>query len=127
MADSPVPRTRPARRTATNRTLIAEAERLLRATPDVAVLRILPFGSRATGRCRADSDLDLVVIVPDDQYSRETWRALYRALEPWYQRWGLSVDLLVYSQSRVRQLRHLPGTPLREAFKVARAALGARA
>lgn len=77
--------------------------------------RIYLFGSRARGDDDADSDLDLVVIVPDDAVpGRRRARRAYEVL------WdlGVAADVLVWSHSAFESRRHLraslPGTVLRE-------------
>ena len=66
--------------------------------------RVFLFGSRARGEESADSDYDLMVIVPDDAAPerRRSGRA-YDAL------WGLrvSVDVLVWTRSAFEQRLHL--------------------
>lgn len=77
--------------------------------------RVFLFGSTASGAAGADSDYDLMVIVPDDAPPgrRRSARA-YEAL------WGLSVaaDVLVWTRSAFDQRLHLkaslPATILRE-------------
>lgn len=77
--------------------------------------RVFLFGSRARGGPDADSDYDLMVIVPDDAAPerRRSGRA-YDAL------WGLrvSVDVLVWTRTAFEQRLHLkaslPATIVRE-------------
>jgi predicted nucleotidyltransferase len=73
--------------------LIANATKIIveRAKPK----RIILFGSRARGEAHKDSDLDLLVIIPDGASSNEIRRATDRALaSP-----DASFDLLVYTES----------------------------
>src|ERR1700761_340158 len=56
-------------------------------------LRIVVFGSRARGDHRADSDLDLAVMVDS---AEDTQKVTYHTLEGR----RMSVDLLVYSRER---------------------------
>jgi predicted nucleotidyltransferase len=77
--------------------------------------RVYLFGSAARGEAAADSDFDLLLIVPDDapvelQGSRRAYEAL----------WGLeaSTDVLVWTRSAFDRRLHLraslPATVLRE-------------
>ena len=78
------------------------------------------FGSRASGTARPDSDLDLLVIVPD------AWLASHSRLEQtdalgWklaYHR--LPIELLLFSASEVAQRRHGSSNVIAEAFRYGR-------
>ncbi len=73
--------------------LIADATKIIveKANPK----RIILFGSRARGEAHMDSDLDLLIIVPDGLSSIEARRAIGRALiSP-----DASYDLIVYTES----------------------------
>ena len=74
-------------------TLIADAKKIIveKANPK----RIILFGSRARGEAHNDSDLDLLIILPDGVSSSELRRSMDRALaSP-----DASFDLLVYTES----------------------------
>ena len=73
------------------------------------------FGSQARGEVGADSDYDIMLIVPDDaQAELRASRRAYEAL------WGLkiAVDVLVWTRSEFDKRLHLqaslPATVLRE-------------
>jgi predicted nucleotidyltransferase len=78
------------------------------------------FGSRARGTARPDSDLDLLVTVPD------AWLATHSRLEQtdalgWklaYHR--LPNELLLFSASEVAQRRHGKSNVIAEAFRYGR-------
>lgn len=78
------------------------------------------FGSRARGTARPDSDLDLLVTVPD------AWLATHSRLEQtdalgWklaYHR--LPIELLLFSASEVAQRRHGKSNVIAEAFRYGR-------
>lgn len=77
--------------------------------------RIYLFGSQARGDAGADSDFDLLVVVPDDASpERRRSRLAYEALGGT----GTAADVLVCSRSYFEARRHLkaslPGTVLRE-------------
>lgn len=48
-----------------------------RVVEEVRPLRVILFGSRAKGTARPDSDVDLLVVMPDGTKRRETARRLY--------------------------------------------------
>lgn len=87
-------------------------ERLVSAyRPD----HIYLFGSIALGDADADSDYDLMLLVPDDaDPERRSSRLAYQALRGT----GIAADVLVWTSSgferRVRVVASLPATVLRE-------------
>ena len=54
-------------------------------------LRIILFGSAARGDMGENSDLDLLVVVPNDTHRRNTMRDVYRALIGF----GVAADVIV--------------------------------
>jgi len=77
--------------------------------------RIYLFGSTARGDGGPDSDLDLLVIVPDDApLERQSSRLAYTALRGT----GIAADVLVctrrYFEERLHLKASLPATVLRE-------------
>jgi predicted nucleotidyltransferase len=77
--------------------------------------RIYLFGSKARGESGADSDYDLLLIVPDDAPPERRDSDLgYRALRGT----GIGADILVWTRSAFERRRHvvcsLPATVLRE-------------
>ena len=82
--------------------MVAEVvERLLRAAKPV---RVLVFGSAARGRTGPDSDLDLLVVMPDGANRLETAYHLHRALR------GVecAADIVVVSESEVAVMKDNP-------------------
>jgi predicted nucleotidyltransferase len=77
--------------------------------------RIYLFGSRARGTAGADSDYDLLVVVPDDVSP-----ALRRSTRAYEALWGLSTsgDILVWTHTAFSERLHLraslPSTVERE-------------
>ena len=57
----------------------------------VQPLKIILFGSAARGDATADSDFDLLVVMPDGVHRRKTARYLYKHLGDT----GVAVDILV--------------------------------
>ena len=84
----------------------------------VRPLRVLVFGSVARGDARPDSDLDLLVVVPDGTHRRQTAQRLYQEVP----RRGVPMDVLVTAprnlavQARERGLIY--STILREGVEV---------
>ena len=74
------------------------------------------FGSRARGEARADSDIDLLITVPDD------WLAQHNRFEVLDRlRWRLSqprrpVDLLLFSRSQAEQRLQLHSSVVHQAY-----------
>jgi len=70
----------------------------------VQTSRILLFGSAARGDMHPDSDLDVLVVVPDGTHRRKTAALLSRAL------WDLGVpkDIVVVTEGDVHQYRDEP-------------------
>jgi predicted nucleotidyltransferase len=98
--------------------LVQESIRRLTSTEGVSALVILPFGSRATGEARPDSDVDLAVVVPEDQPLGEAWQAFRAALHDL----PVAVDLVVYPEGEARRWARIPGNPMYEAVQLNRGA-----
>jgi len=75
--------------------------------------RVLLFGSAATGRMGADSDLDLLVIMPDGVHRRRTAQAIYRSLTGL----GIAKDIVVVTESDVREYGENPSLVLCPALR----------
>jgi predicted nucleotidyltransferase len=74
--------------------------------------KIILFGSYAREEQNADSDLDLLVILPDITNRFQEMVRLRRALAPI----PMPIDVLVYSEKDVNERGHFIGTPLYEAL-----------
>lgn len=59
--------------------------------------RVILFGSAARGQMGPDSDLDLLIVVPNGTHRRKTAQAVYRAF--FDQKIEFSVDLVVATES----------------------------
>ena len=65
----------------------------------VQPLRIILFGSAARGTMGQDSDLDLLVVVPDGVHRRQTAQTVYKSLRGI----GFAKDVVVVIESDVRE------------------------
>ncbi len=96
------------------------AQRIRIAQP--LVNDVLLFGSQARGDARQDSDVDLLIVVPDEVDRRACGRQLQLALDGL----GLGFDLVVLSETEFAALRashgQLQRTVLREARDLLEAA-----
>lgn len=79
--------------------------------------RIILFGSRARGDAAPDSDVDLLVIVPEGFSGAQRWRMM-QTIRKSIARIRCSKDILLYSRDEVEQwrssLNHVVATALRE-------------
>jgi uncharacterized protein len=95
--------------------LIAEAGRRIAAAAPGA--KVVLFGSRARGEERADSDLDLLVIEPEEGINSlaETAR-LYRELRDL----KVALDVIVVSSKHMEEWGDLKGSVLNDALREGR-------
>ena len=75
-------------------------------------LRILLFGSGASGRFNADSDLDLLVVVRGPVHRRQLAQRIYRCLHGV----GVPLDIIVATEEDIEKYGDSPGTILRPAL-----------
>jgi predicted nucleotidyltransferase len=78
--------------------------------------KIILFGSAATGQIGPDSDLDLLVIMPDGVHRRRTAQAIYSSLKGF----GLSKDIVVATEDDVRNYGDNPSLVLCPALREGR-------
>jgi predicted nucleotidyltransferase len=87
---------------------------LIRCIIEVAnPLQIILFGSTARGEAGPESDVDVLVVVPDGTHRLDTVQAIYRNLP----RLKFAVDIVVATVSDVRDYKDTPGLIYREAMK----------
>jgi len=79
-------------------------------------LRIILFGSVVSGRMDENSDLDVLVIMPDGIHRRRTARAVYFALRGL----GMAKDIIVATESDVKDYRDNPSLILYSALREGR-------
>ena len=92
---------------AAGRLLVLEAElrRLLPLLVEAGASRVVLYGSACRGEVRADSDLDLLVVMPPDAAPLPVRLArLYGGLAP-----RVPCDILAYTPAELRALAALPG------------------
>ena len=70
-----------------------------RTVAAVHPLRIVLFGSAARGTMGPDSDLDVLVVVPDGAHRRRTAQVVYASLRGI----GFAKDVIVVTESDVRE------------------------
>jgi uncharacterized protein len=75
--------------------------------------RILLFGSAAQGRMGPDSDVDLLVVMPDRIHRRRTAQDIYRSLTGL----GIAKDIVVATESDVRDYGDNPSLGLFPALR----------
>ncbi|MEJ5376515.1 MAG: nucleotidyltransferase domain-containing protein [bacterium] len=78
--------------------------------------RIVLFGSAARDQMRPESDLDLLVVMPDGIHRRRTAQAIYRHLPAM----GVGKDIIVVTESDVRQYGDDPSLVLYPALREGR-------
>ena len=78
--------------------------------------RIILFGSAVRNQMGPHSDVDLLVVMPDGAHRRQTARRIYRALSGM----GISKDIVVVTESDVRQFADEPSLVICPALKEGR-------
>ena len=79
-------------------------------------LRIILFGSRATGAARPDSDIDLLVVMPDGTPCRQAMVEIGSRLS----RPGVGIDLLVATPATLSEHAANPGLIYRQILRTGR-------
>ena len=95
----------------TNQDKIKELVR--RIVKTVEPNRILLFGSAARGNLGPDSDLDVLVIMPDGVHRRQTAQKIHRSLAGI----GISKDILVVTESDVKEYADNPSLVIYPALR----------
>ncbi len=79
----------------------------------VRPLRIILFGSAARDQMGPNSDLDILVVMPDGAHRRRTAQAIYRQLPAL----GVAKDIIVVTESDVRRYGDEPSLVLYPALR----------
>ena len=72
---------------------------------EVRPLRVVLFGSQARGDAHADSDLDLLVVIPDDQRPLDVMKHLARHVRGF----GIPLDFVAVRDADLRRYGDSPG------------------
>jgi len=83
-----------------------------RVIATVHPIRIILFGSTARQQDGPDSDLDVLVVMPDKTHRRHTAQLLYRSLRGV----GVPFDLVVATELDISKHRNTPGLVYRSAL-----------
>jgi predicted nucleotidyltransferase len=75
--------------------------------------RIILFGSASRGEMREHSDLDVMVVVPDNLSQKEIWNRAFSALR----RLGFATDLVVVNEGTLAKYADCPGLVYEQALK----------
>ena len=89
------------------------SELVRRIVESVRPLRIILFGSAAREEMGPDSDLDLLVVMPDGVHRRRTAQVVYKSLRGL----GLPKDIVVVTESDVREYAQNPSLVLYPALR----------
>lgn len=79
-------------------------------------LRIVLFGSTVRGNMGSDSDLDVLVIMPDGAHRRKTAREIYERLSGL----GIAKDIVVVTETDVQEYGADPSLIIRPALREGR-------
>lgn len=84
----------------------AQLDELIRRIVDrIHPLRIILFGSAARGEMTRDSDVDLLVVVPEGTHRRHTMEELHRLFTDL----PFPVDVIVSTPTDLQRRQHTPG------------------
>ena len=86
------------------------AEVVKRIAESIHPIKIILFGSRATGRARPDSDLDLLLVYAGEMSKREVKLTVERL----FPSRDFSMDLFVLTPNELEAYRHVANTLARE-------------
>ncbi len=75
--------------------------------------RIILFGSYARGTANADSDVDLLVVLPKNGSKRRKAVEIYQLLAGM----GVPKDVIVVTPEEIEKYQHVPGTIIQPALR----------
>ena len=88
-------------------------EMVRRIVEAVHPLQVILFGSHARGDARPDSDVDLLVVMPDGSDLRRAWDEAYGSLSGM----GIPKDIVITSPTEIARRGHIAGLILRPALR----------
>ena len=91
-------------------------EIIRRVTGAIHPLRVILFGSAARGEMGAESDVDLLIVVPDGTHRRDASRRAFRALTGI----GIAKDVIVVTESDVKEFGENPSLVIKPALEEGR-------
>ena len=91
-------------------------EIIRRVTGAIHPLRVILFGSAARGEMGAESDVDLLIVVPDGTHRRDASRRAFRALRGI----GIAKDVIVVTESDVKEFGENPSLVIKPAIEEGR-------
>ncbi|MEI9479403.1 MAG: nucleotidyltransferase domain-containing protein [Deltaproteobacteria bacterium] len=91
-------------------------EIIRRVTGAIHPLRVILFGSAARGEMGAESDVDLLIVVPDGTRRRDASRRAFRALTGI----GIAKDVIVVTESDVKEFGENPSLVIKPALEEGR-------
>ncbi len=100
--------------TSLNSAMIDEIVR--RVTEAIHPLRVILFGSAARGEMGPNSDVDLLIIMPDGTRRRDASRKAFRALSGL----GIAKDVVVVTESDLKEFGHNPSLVIKPALEEGR-------
>jgi predicted nucleotidyltransferase len=89
------------------------AEIVKRVTRAVQPVRVVLFGSAVRGEMGPNSDLDILVVMPDGTHRRKASRAIFQALRGL----GIPKDIVVVTEQDVHQYGDNPSLVLKPALE----------
>ena len=89
------------------------AEIVNRVTRAVQPVRVILFGSAVRGEMGPNSDLDILVVMPDGTHRREASRAIFQALRGL----GIPKDIVVVTEQDVHRYGDNPSLVLKPALE----------
>jgi len=76
-----------------------ESERIVEQLRGMGAEKVVAFGSYGEGKVGMRSDLDLLVVMPDDRSGKEWGGVVWEEVER-----GVAVDFMVYNQGELREM-----------------------
>ena len=88
-------------------------ELVRRLVQAVSPRRIILFGSASRGDMHEHSDLDVLVVIPDEVSQKVAWNLAYAGLR----RFGIAIDLVVVKEGILAKYAQSPGLVYEQALR----------